>query len=88
MSSVRLRLAPPGTFQWATAWRLLEPAGCCDRIERLPPTSGLDGIDIVKEEHVRPVHRLQGPVREKTLSDKNQAWTRWHFFPVTGIIHA
>jgi len=41
----------------------------------LPPAERPAGIDIVKEERVRPVHRLQGHVREKTLSDKNQAWT-------------
>jgi hypothetical protein len=47
-----------------------------------------DGIDIVKEELIRPVHRLSGSVREKTLSDKNQAGTRWHFFPVSGLFPA
>jgi hypothetical protein len=46
------------------------------------------GIDIVKEELIRPVHRLSGSVREKTLSDKNQAGTRRHFFPVGWIIPA
>jgi len=46
------------------------------------------GIDIVKEELIRPVHRLSGSVREKTLSDKNQAGTRWHFFPVSGLFPA
>jgi len=54
----------------------------------LASTSVLGGIDIVKEEYVRPVHRLSGRVREKTLSDKNQAWTRRHFFPVGWNIHA
>ena len=41
-------------------------------------------IDIVKEERVRPVHRLSGHVREKTLSDKNQAWTTGISFQSAG----
>jgi hypothetical protein len=32
-------------------------------------------IDIVKEEHVRPLIGFQDMFEKKTLSDKNQAWT-------------
>ena len=76
MSSVRLRLAPPG------------PSRTSQIANQIAAGFTADGIEIVKEERVRPVHRLSGHVREKTLSDKNQAWTRRHFFPVVGIIHA
>jgi hypothetical protein len=70
MSSVRLRLAPP----------LAERRG--GRVRKI--ASGIarrrlaTGIEIVKEERDRPHPGFQVKFEKKTLSDKNQAWARWH----------
>jgi len=45
-------------------------------------------IDIVKEEHVRPLIGFQDMFEKKTLSDKISGMDPRHFFPVGGSIHA